>query len=96
METSEMASVMAMSREGHLEQILHMFAYLRIKHKRLMVFDPTEPDINESQFFYEDQLASSYGEYKGELPLNDPQPKGIGFTMRAFVDSDHADELTTR
>ena len=25
-----------------------------------------------------------------------PKPRGIGFTMRTFVDSDHAGELTTQ
>ena len=41
METSAMASMMAMPREGRLDQILHMFVYLRIKNNSLMVFDKT-------------------------------------------------------
>ena len=61
-----------------------------------MVLDPIEPTIDNSQFICEDWSASVYGECKEELPPNAPQPKGIGFTMRAFVDSDHAGELTTR
>ena len=60
-----------------------------------MVFDPTEPDIDNSQFVRENWLASDYSEIKEELPTNAPQPKGIGFTMRAFIDYDHAGELTT-
>ena len=50
METSAMASMMASPRQGHLEQLFHMFAYLGKKHNSLMVFDPTEPDIDEKQF----------------------------------------------
>ena len=61
-----------------------------------MVFYPTDPEIDDSQFVCEDFLASAYGEFKEELPPNATQPKGIGFTMRVFVDSDHAGELTTR
>ena len=64
METPEMASMMAMPREVHLEQLFHMFAYLRIKHNILMVFGPTEPEIDGSHFFCEDWLDSAYGECK--------------------------------
>ena len=59
-----MASMMDILRYGHLEQIFHMFAYLRIKHNISMVFDPIESDIDESQFFCEDWLDSAYGECK--------------------------------
>ena len=31
-----------------------------------MVFDPTEPDIDDSQFVSEDWLASAYFEFKEE------------------------------
>ena len=89
-----MASMMVMQIEGHMEKIFHMFAYLRIKHNSSMAFDPVEPNIYEYQFVHEDWLASAYGEFNEELSTNAPQPKGIGFTMRAFVDSDHASELT--
>ena len=96
METSAMASMMAMPRQGHLEQVFHMFAYLKTKHNSSMVFDPTEPDIDESQFERENWSATVYGECKEELPPNMPEPKGVGFTMRAFVDSDHAGDISTR
>jgi len=96
MEVSAMASMMAMPREGHLEQLFHIFAFLNIKHNSAMVFDPTEPDIDDSQFVREDWTASPYGECKEELPSNMPPPRGIGFSMRAFVDSDHAGNLATR
>ena len=48
-----MASMMAMPIEVHLEQLFHMFTYLRIKHNILMVFEPTEPDIDDSWFVRE-------------------------------------------
>ena len=37
-----------------------------------------------------------YSEYKEEIPYNDPKARGLGFTMRAFVDSNHADKFITR
>ena len=96
METSAMASMMANPRVGHLNAVLHTFAFLKNKHNGVMVFDPSEPDIDESQFRKEDWSATAYGPCKEEIPPNAPTPRGIGFTMRAFVDSDHAGDSVTR
>ena len=95
-EASMMASCMAMPRRGHLEQLYHMFAFLRKKHNSEMVFDPTEPEIDEASFEQQDWKDTVYGECKEELPTNAPEPRGFGFKMRAFVDSDHAGDSVTR
>ncbi len=97
METSAMASMMAMPRENHLKVLYQMFAFLKAKHNGVMVFDPTEPFVDESQFkSNEDWSATPYGDCKETLPPNMPEPRGMGFTMRAFVDSDHAGDSITR
>jgi len=96
MEVSAMASMMALPREGHLETVFRMFSFLKGKHNGVMVFDPTEPDIDQSQFPIEDWSATPYGPCKEDIPSNAPAPKGIGFTIRAFVDSDHAGDSITR
>lgn len=96
METSAMASMMASPREGHLQVLFRMFAFLKTKHNGVMVFDPTEPDVDVTQFQREDWSATSYGDCKEEIPTNAPKPRGKGFTMRAFVDSDHGGDSVTR
>ena len=96
METSAMASMMASPREGHLAQLYHMFAFLKTKHNSLMVFDPTEATIDPTQFIREDWSAAAYGDCEEDLPPNAPTPRGIGMSMRAFVDSDHAGDIVTR
>ena len=96
METSAMASMMAMPRKGHLHALFHMFAFLKNKHNGVMVFDPTVPDIDESAFPEQDWSATAYSGCKEDIPPNAPKPRGIGFTMRAFVDSDHAGDTATR
>ena len=63
-----------------------MFVFLKIKHNGSIVFDLTEPDIDMSQFVREDWSASAYGEEKEDLPFNMPEPRGVAFTIRAFVD----------
>ena len=91
-----MASMMSLPRTGHIKLIFQMFAFLKNKHNDVMVFDPTEPDIDNSQFKNEVCSVSAYGEFKEEITPNSPRSRGIGFTMRAFFDSDHAGNTTTR
>ena len=49
-----MASMMALPRKVHIKVMFQMSAFLRNKHNDVMVFDPTEPDIDESNFNNED------------------------------------------
>ena len=90
-----MASMMASPRQGHLKALLHMFAFLKVNHNVVMVFYPTVPTIDETKFRSEDLSATSYGECVEELPPNMPEPLVVSFTMRAFVDSDHAGDSVT-
>ena len=96
MKTSAMASMMAMPQQGHLNTLFHMFAFLKNKHNGVMVFDPTLPTINKSAFPEQDWSATAYSGCKEDIPPNAPKPQGIGFTMRAFVDSDHAGDTATQ
>ena len=96
-EVSLMSSHMALPRVGHLEELYHIFAYLKRHHNSEMVFDPSEPTIDHELFPRMDWSSSVYGDdLKEELPGNMPQPRGQGFTMSAYVDSDHAGDSVTR
>ena len=94
-EVSMMASQLAIPREEHLECLFHMFAYLKIKHNSRMVFDPTYPDIDKSQF-KECDWKSFYSSAKEAVPGNAPEPRGKDVDLRLFVDSDHAGDTVTR
>ena len=75
-EVSMMSSHLALPRKGHLEQLYHIFGYLRSHHNAEMPFDPTEPEIDdESQFQKQDWSQSVYGDIKDkeELPPNMPK-----------------------
>ena len=95
-EASLMASCMALPRQGHLDQLFHIFAYLKNKHNTEMVFDPSEPDIDYKLFEKQDWRDTVYGESKEQLPPNMPQPRGQGFKLVTYVDSDHAGDSVTR
>ena len=92
-----MSSHLALPREGHLQQLYNIFAYLKKHHNAEMVFDPTIPDVNRSHFQRRD-WSTSEAAFSGKevLPPNQPEMRGLGFLMRAFVDADHATDSMTR
>ena len=75
LEVSIMSSHVAMPREGHLEQMFHMFGYLRSHHNTEIVFDLSDPVIDMSRFQKKDWASSEFGHIEGieELPPNMPQ-----------------------
>ena len=81
---------------GHLQHLLQTFAYLKKYHNTEMVFDPSDPVVDESNFERRDWTSSGHMEGKEELPPNMPEPRGLGFVMRGKVDADHAGDTVTR
>ena len=75
MEVSALASMMAMPRKGHLQQVFHIFAFLKSKHNASIVFDPSESDIDESQFAREDWTVAAYGECMEDVPSKAPKSR---------------------
>ena len=92
-----LASHLAMPREGHMNEVLHIFTYLKKNHNAEMVFDPSDPEIEPNEFQRRDWEATEFGDDLEEiLPENKPKPLGLGTIMRAYVDADHAAEVVTR
>ena len=50
LEASMMASHMAMPREGHLRQVLHIFSYLKKFHNTELVFDLSDRAMDPSLY----------------------------------------------
>jgi hypothetical protein len=98
LEVSMLSSHLALPREGHLAQTFHVFSYLKKYHKTEMVFDPSDPVVDESMFDLKDWTSSEFGHVAGEeqKPTNMTQPRGLGFVIRAKVDADHGADTTTR
>ena len=88
MEFSAIASIMDLSREGHMKAVFYMFSFMKNKHNRATVFDPSEPEIDLTQFLTEYWPVMPYGACKEDVPFNALAPRGIGFTMRALVEFD--------
>ena len=98
LEVSMMSSHLALPRKGHMEQVMQIFGYLKKYHNAELVFDPSDPTIDEQDFERKDWTSSEFGlvEGKEELPPNMPEPRGMGFTIVAKVDADHASNTVTR
>ena len=93
-----MSSHLALPRKDHMEQVMQIFRYLKKYLNAELVFDPSDPTINEQDFEKKDWTPSEFRHIKGreELPPNMPEPRGMGFTIVVKVDADHASDTVTR
>ena len=96
-EVSMLSSSLALPREGHLEQVYHIFAYLKKYHNAEMVFDPSDPGVEYALFPKQDWSNTEFDQdEKEEIPQDMPETRGRGFVIRAYVDADHAGDCLTR
>ena len=79
-------------RQGHLDQVISIFGHIKKYQNTEIVFDRSNPVIDETKFEKKDWTSSEFGHVDGveELPVNMPETRGIGFTIRSKVDADHA------
>jgi hypothetical protein len=80
-EVSMLSTFLCMPREGYLDDVYHLFAYLSLHHNARVVFDPTYPDV-DMRAFNKTDWKPMYGDGKEAIPPN----------AHLFVDSDHAGE----
>ena len=87
LEVSMMSAHLALPRKGHMEQVMQIFGYLRKYHNAELVFDPSDPTINEQDFERKDWASSEFGHVEGkeDLPPNMPESRWLGFTIVAKV-----------
>ena len=95
LETALMSTHLALPRRGHLEQLHHIFGYLKINPKRKLFFDPQHPNIDE-RAFKEHDWFEFYRDAKERLPSDSPKPRCNMVSTHCFVDSDHAGDKVTR
>ena len=90
-----MSRYLANPRRGHLEQLFHMFGYLKRYSRSSLVFDETEPEFDESRFIKCD-WTEYYPDAQEAIPPNAPEPRGMAIRTSSFVDADHAGCHVTR
>ena len=77
-----------------MNELYHIFAYLKSHRHSMMVFDEARVDINESQFPIHD-WQDFYYDAKEMIPPNALEPRGNQVQMNCFVDSYHAKNHVT-
>jgi hypothetical protein len=95
-EVSMMSSYSMSPRIGHMEQILKIFAYLKLHHNSRLVLDPTYPDINEHDMSKKRNWNQFYGMTKEDVLGLIPRPLGEELIVQAFMDADFAGEKLTQ
>ena len=90
-----MSTHLALPRRGHLEQLHHIFGYLKTNPKRKLFFDPQHRNIDE-RAFTEHDWYEFYRDAKERLPNDSPKPRGNMVSTHCFVNSDHAGDKVTR
>jgi Reverse transcriptase (RNA-dependent DNA polymerase) len=95
-EVSRLSSFTHSPREGHLDAMLDVFAYLKRHPKASIVFDPELPVFKEAQFIDRD-WADFYPDAAELISPKDPVPLGANnLVMTCFVDADFAGDQATR
>jgi hypothetical protein len=90
-----LSTYLAQPRMGHMEQVLHIFAYLKCHEQSNLVFDPRPVDWAPSTFTSCD-WSTFYKDATEPIPPNAPPPRGQEVQINAFVDADHAGNRITR
>ena len=95
LETSLMSAHLTLPRLGHLEQLIHIFGYLKAHPKRKLAFDAAHPNIDERRF----KKYDWYDFYRGAkeaIPTDCPEVLGNSMSTHFFVDADLAGNLISR
>jgi hypothetical protein len=90
-----LSSFLAMSQQGHLQQVMHIFAYLETRHNSRMVLNPTYLVIDETQFKAECDWKPLYGGTVETIPRNAPEAQGKCIVLHMYVDADHVGNTVT-
>ena len=95
LETSLMPSHLALPREGHLEQALHIVGYLKSHKKMRLLFDSAYPKIMDT-WFHEYDWFDFYRDAKEAIPPNMPEARGLPVIMSMFIDASHGSNTKDR
>ena len=89
---------LALPWEGHTKQMYHVFEYLMKYHNSEIVIDPNDQVIYQNNFERQYWTSSEFVHVSGkqDLTLNMPAKRGLGFVIKARVDSYHSVDTVTQ
>jgi hypothetical protein len=95
-EVAMLSTYLALSRTGHLEQVYHIFGYLKDNPKKTLAFDPRHPKIDEGRFNKTADWHEFYRYAEEAISPKEPPPRGKAVSTHCFIDADHAENKLTR
>jgi len=96
-EISLLSQYQTSTREGHMEQLLHILGFFKKNPKLILYFDPDRPKLDYSMFTTNrEEFREQYRDEQEEIPHMIPFPRGMPVTTTAFVDASHAANKKTR
>jgi hypothetical protein len=97
LEVSLLSQYQANPQEGHLEQLLHIFAFLKHHPKLTLYLSPELPIIDYGVFqTKKEDFSEIYRDADESLPHRMPVPRGRSVVTTAYVDASHAANKKTR
>ena len=97
-EVSVLSLYQAAPRDGHLQQILHIFDFLKKNPKLTLYFYPSPAVIDPTSFTGStaEEFRDQYRGAKEELPNYAPKARGRAVEVTEFVYASHASYKKTR
>ena len=87
-----LALCMALLRKGNLQQLFHVFAYLKNKRNVRLVFELSYLEIDFDQY----EMNKEWKKFNGMVIEDIPEPLGKEFILRAYVDANYVGDKLTR
>lgn len=82
-----MSSFRVAPRQGHMERVKRIVAYLLKMSQSALRFRTARPDYSSLVFPINDWCRSVYGDVKEDVPTNVPKPLGNRVTLSHYVDA---------
>ena len=96
-EISLLSQYQAAPREGHMEQVMHIFHYLSKKPKKSLYMDPSFPFIDFGDFNHDiSEFKEYYRDAEELMPYKMPKPRGNSVMTSAYADASHGANKRTR
>ena len=95
LEVALMSQHMALPREGHMQELFHIFGYLKENKKLRILFDPKQPYVDD-RWFKEYDWFDFYRYAKDDIPPNMPEARGNAVSLSMFVDASHGSNKVDR
>jgi hypothetical protein len=94
---SIMSTYLSCPRLGHLQEVLHIYSYLKTHPSYSLVLNPGDITYAKgTKSMSKEDWSDFYPDAKEEIPTNALKPRGLPVQITAFVDADHAGNLSTR